>query len=290
MTTTPLPTYSRLNRHNVRRHLGRYAVYVLLAVVAALVVMPLVWTISTSLRLPKDSFTLPPKWIPTDWMWSNYAAVFEAVPFGSYVLNSLKVTVLIVLGQIVTCSMAAYAFARLRFPGKDALFLLLMSSLMIPAFVTIIPVFVLVRSFNLADNHASLILPALTSAFGVFLLRQFFMTIPVELEEAAVIDGASPWQIFLRVILPLGAPGIAVLAILGFNGYWNEFFRPLIFLNTWDNFTLPLGLVTLRGYMSTGSISIILAGVSMALIPVIVIFVLMQRYLIEGIALTGLKG
>jgi multiple sugar transport system permease protein len=263
---------------------------VLLTAVSLIVVMPIVWTISTSLRLPRESFTLPPQWLPTDFRWQNYAQVFDAAPMGLYIWNSLKVTFLTVGGQLITASMAAYAFARLRFPGRDLLFMMLMSAMMVPLFVTIIPIFVLVRTFQLADTHAALIVPALVTPFGVFLLRQFFLTIPVELEEAAKIDGASPWQTFLQVILPLGAPGLSVLAILSFNTHWNEFFRPLIFLNSWENFTVPLGLVTLRGYMGTGSVAVVVAGVAIALVPVLVLFILAQRYLIEGIALTGIKG
>lgn len=288
MTNTQWP--SRINWHVVRRVVGRAILWAFMFVASMMVLLPILWTVSTSLRFPRESFSLPPKWLPTDFQWQNYVQVFEEVPFARYILNSFKVTILIVLGQTVTCSMAAYAFARLRFPAKNLLFLLLMSSLMIPVFVTIIPVFVIVRTLGFGDNHAALIVPSLVSAFGVFLLRQFFMTIPIELEEAAFIDGASPLQVFLRVIMPLGAPGIAVLSILSFNSFWNEFFRPLIFLNSWENFTIPLGLVTLRGYQNTGSIALVVAGVSIALVPVLIVFLLMQRYLIEGIALTGLKG
>jgi multiple sugar transport system permease protein len=273
-----------------RQHAQTALALALLTLASVLVIMPLLWTISTSLRLPRESFMLPPRWLPTDWRWQNYAEVFEQTTFALYIFNSFKVTVAIVLGQIVTASMAAYAFARLRFPGKDLLFTLLMSAMMVPLFVTIIPIFVIVSRLKMADTHASLIVPALTTAFGVFLLRQFFLTIPTELEEAATIDGASPWQSFLRIILPLGAPGISVLAILSFNSHWNEFFRPLIFLSSWDKFTVPLGLVALRGYMGTGSVAVTLAGVTIALVPVVLVFILAQRYLIEGIALTGLKG
>jgi multiple sugar transport system permease protein len=279
------------DRHErLRARLVNLLALAVLTIASLMVLLPILWTISTSLRLPRESFTLPPKWLPTDFRWENYAEVFEAAPFGLYILNSFKVTFSIVIGQLVTASMAAYAFARLRFPGRDVLFIVLMSAMMVPLFVTIIPIFLLVRNLNLADTHASLILPALITPFGVFLLRQFFMTIPVELEEAAKIDGASPWQIFLKVILPLGAPGLSVLAILSFNAHWNEFFRPLIFLNSWENFTVPLGLVTLRGYMGTGSVSVVVAGVTIALVPIVILFVLAQRYLIEGIALTGIKG
>lgn len=279
------------DRHQQRRaRLFNALALAALTLASLAVLLPILWTVSTSLRLPRESFTLPPRWVPTDWRWQNYAEVFDAAPMGLYIWNSLKVTGLIVGGQVVTASMAAYAFARLRFPGRDFLFMLLMSAMMVPLFVTIIPIFILIRNLNLADTHAALILPALITPFGVFLLRQFFLTIPVELEEAAKIDGASPWQIFLRIILPLGAPGLSVLAILSFNNHWNEFFRPLIFLNSWEHFTVPLGLVTLRGYMGTGSVSVVMAGVTIALVPVVVLFILAQRYLIEGIALTGIKG
>jgi multiple sugar transport system permease protein len=277
-------------RERVGRFVWTILSFLVLTMVSFIVILPLVWALSTSLRLPMRSFTLPPQWLPTEWRWQNYRDVFTAVPFGRYILNSFKVSASIVLAQVITSSMAAYAFARLRFPGKDFLFMLLMSSMMVPLFVTIIPVFILVRNLHLNDTHAALVVPATTSAFGTFLIRQFFMTIPRELEEAAKIDGATPWDIFIHIILPLGAPGISVLAILAFNGYWNEFFRPLIFLSSWEKFTIPLGLVTLRGTMESGSVSVVMAGVSMALVPVTLVFLFAQRYLIEGIALTGLKG
>ncbi len=262
----------------------------LLTGASIIVLLPIIWTVSTSLRLPADSFSLPPQWLPTDWRWQNYAEVFDYVPYGQYVVNSLFVTTCIVVGQIMTSTLAAYAFARLRFPGKNVLFIMLMSALMVPLFATIIPIFVIVRSLGLSDTHGSLIIPALITPLGIFLMRQFFLTIPTELEDAAKIDGAGPFRIFWHVFLPLGVSGIAVLAILSFNTHWNEYFRPLIFLNTWEKFTLPLGIVNLRGPLSQSSTSIVLAGVSMSLIPVVIIIIFAQRYLIEGIILTGTKG
>jgi multiple sugar transport system permease protein len=265
-------------------------VLALLLLVSLLILMPFAWLLSASLRLPRESFTLPPKWLPTDLRWQNYREVFDLVPMADYVVNSLRVTVAIVAGQVATAATAAYAFARLRFPGREALFVLLMSGLMVPLFVTIIPVFVLVKTVGLNDTHGALIVPALVTPFGVFLLRQFFLTIPRELEEAATIDGAGPWQVFWRIIVPLGRPGIVVLAILAFNSYWNEFFRPLIFLNSAERYTLPIGLVSLRGYMGTNSVAVVLAGVTLAMLPVVIVFLVAQRRLVEGIALTGLKG
>lgn len=267
-----------------------YTINAVLIVVALLMILPFVWMFSTSLRTPAESFSLPPQWLPLNPQFDNYAQVFRLVPFWNFIVNSFKVTVIVTAAQLLFCSMAAYAFARLQFPLKNFLFLLLMSSLMVPGSVTIVPIFILIRYLNLADTHLSLILPAATSAFGIFLLRQFFLTIPTELEDAAKIDGASPLQIYSRIIVPLGAPALSVLAIFTFNGNWNEFFRPLIFLKTWEKFTLPLGLITLRGVEGTGSISVVLAGVALSILPILLVFLFAQRFLIEGITLTGLKG
>lgn len=274
----------------LRRRVATGTVITILAIVSIVVLLPIIWTFSTSLRVPKGSFDLPPKWLPTDWQWHNYVEVFNRVPFGRYVINSLLVTLSSVLGQIITATLAAYAFARLRFPLKNALFIMLMSALMVPLFVTIIPVFILISRLGLIDTLWSLIIPSLVSPFGVFLLRQFFLTIPNELEDAAKMDGAGPFGIFRHIFLPLGAPGIAVMAILSFNGHWNDFFRPFIFLFSQDHYTLPLGIVTLRGPLDTGELSIVLAGVVMSMIPMLVIVIFAQRYLIEGIILTGTKG
>lgn len=265
-------------------------VVVLLLLGGVVVMLPFLWMFSTSWRLAKDSFSLPPQWIPTAWRIENYRSVTQTIPFVAFVFNSLKVATIVTLGQLVTCSMAAYAFARLRFPGRDALFLVFLSQLMIPQQVTIIPVFILIRIFGLLDTHASLIIPALFSAFGTFLLRQFFLTIPPELEDAARVDGAGYVRTFVQIILPLAGPGMSTLAIFAFNFFWNEFFRPLLFISTFERMTLPLGLTLMRGYLGVGNVAAIMAGVSMAIIPVLIVFLLAQRFLIEGITLTGIKG
>lgn len=257
---------------------------------SVLTVAPMIWTISTSLRPPAESFSLPPQWLPRDPDWTNYAEVFERVPFGRYMRNSAIVSVSIIVGQLITASLAGYAFARLSFPGKNILFWLVLATLMIPLQATIIPVFVLISRIGLADSLAGLIIPAWPTAFGTFLLRQYFMSMPNEYEEAAIIDGANQWQVFRLIYLPMAISPLAILAILSFNGSWNEFFRPLIFLTNGDNFTLPLGLVSLSGYMGTGSIAIVLAGVILALIPVLIVYVIGQRYLLEGITRGGIKG
>lgn len=274
----------------IRLRWFHYLINILLLAFAVFMVLPFIWMFSTSLRQPIESFTLPPEWIPRKVIFDNYVEVFKLVPFLSFFKNSLFVASVTTAGQLFTCSIAAYAFARLRFPGKNIVFFMLMSSLMVPGYMTIVPVFAIIRGLNLADTHWALILPALTSAFGIFLLRQFFMGIPMDLEDAARIDGANPWMTFKSVMLPLAMPALSVLAIFTFNGNWNEFFRPLIFLKTWSKFTLPLGIVTLRGVDASGNISVILAGVSLSVLPVLIIFLFFQRYLIEGITLTGIRG
>jgi multiple sugar transport system permease protein len=289
-TTARPPSRLSVGRHRVRSRPGYWLSLLILFLFSLIVLAPIVWTLATSLRTPAQSFTLPPQWIPIPPDFSNYPEVFVRVPFQQYVLNSAFVTGAIVLGQIATASLAGYAFARLNFPGRGLLFWLVLATLMIPLQATIIPIFVMISKLGLADSHASLIFPAWPTAFGTFLLRQYFMGIPNEYEEAALMDGASQWRIFSSVYLPMVTPGLAILAILAFNFHWNEFFRPLIFLSSNDKFTLPLGVVTLFGYMGTGSISVVLAGVILSLIPVLIIYLLGQRYLIEGIMLGGLKG
>jgi multiple sugar transport system permease protein len=269
---------------------GNWLRLALLFGASVIILAPVVWTLSTSLRTPAESFSVPPQWIPLHPDWTNYIDVFDRVPFATYVANSFIVTGAIVIGQLITASLAGYAFARLDFPFRDALFWLVMATVMVPLQATIIPVFVLISSLGLADTLASLILPALPTAFGTFLLRQYFMSMPNDYEEAALIDGANQWQVFWRVYLPMATPGLAILTVLSFNTHWNEFFRPLIFLSTNENFTLPLGVVTLFGYLGTGSVSVVLAGVVLSLIPVLLVYTVGQRYLIEGIAMGGLKG
>ncbi len=260
-------------------------------IVAAIVILgPVLWTVSSSLRLPAESFTLPPQWLPVHPRWSNYGDVFSTIPYGTYVLNSAIVSISVVAGQLVTATLAGYAFGRLHFPGRNLLFWLVMATLMIPLQATIIPVFVLISKLHLNNSLWSLILPAWPTAFGTFLLRQYFMTLPNEFEEAAVIDGANQWQVFARIYVPLVTPAMAILAVLTFNGTWNDFFRPLIFLSDQQHYTVPLGIEALFGYLSTGSISAVLAGVVLSVVIVMAVYIVGQRYLIEGLTLGGVKS
>ncbi|HJZ49064.1 MAG TPA: carbohydrate ABC transporter permease [Roseiflexaceae bacterium] len=291
-TTTQIRTSSTVRRRAFSASkLLDWAAIVLLGLGAIVMILPFLWMFSTSLRPAAESYKLPPAWLPTDWRFENYAAVFSSsVPIVAFALNSIKVTFFVTLGQLITCSMAGFAFARLRFPGRNLLFVLLLASLMVPGQVTIIPIFIIMRRLGLVDSHLALILPGLTSAFGVFLLRQFFLTLPQDLLDAAKIDGAGPWTAYLRIAIPLAGPSLAALTIITFNGTWNNFFNPYIFINTWERMTLPLGITALRGYLGSGNASVVMAAVALAILPVLVIFLLAQRWFITGVTRTGLKG
>lgn len=272
--------------HNSPKTLQKIAsaVGVLALILAAMVALgPLLWTLTTSLRSPSQAFTNPPQWLPLRPDLSNYSAVFEQIPIATFFVNSMIVTALIVVGQTITCTLSGYAFALIRFPGRTAIFAIFLATMMVPLQTIIIPVFIIIRTLGLSDTLWSLVVPALGSAFGTFLMRQYFMQMPRELGEAARVDGATQFQVFSKVYARMAAPAIATLAILNFSNFWAEFYRPLIFLQTQDNFTLPLGLVGLKGNLGTGSISVVLAGVVLALIPSVVLFIFAQRYFIAGI-------
>ena len=256
---------------------------VLLTLAAVMTLGPVMWTLSTSLRTPSESFKLPPSFFPVNPDFTSYVQVFEQLDIYLLVLNSALVTGVIAVGQMVTAAMAGYAFANLKFRGRGALFAIVLATMMVPVQVTIVPVFKLIRGMGLSDTLLALILPAIPTAFGTFLMRQFFLGLPADLAEAAAIDGASPWRTFRSVYAPLAIPGMAIVGILAFNFHWNEFFRPLIMTISEQNFTLPLGLVSLQGNLGTGSISVVLAGVVLSMIPALVVFIFGQRALQDGL-------
>jgi multiple sugar transport system permease protein len=291
MAQSSVTTFNQAKARSRKKFpLGKIIVFFLLTVGAILMLIPLLWMFSTSLRPSADSYKLPPAWIPTQFRIENYAAVFESsVPFWTLAWNTLKITLAVTIGQLVLCSMAGFAFARLRFPGRNFLFVLLLASLMVPQQVTVIPIFLLMRTLKLMNNPLAIILPGLISAFGVFLMRQFFLSLPQELLDAAKIDGAGPWGSFWRIALPLSTPAMAALGIITFNSTWNAYFYPLIFLNTWEKMTLPQGVALLQSYMQSGNPSVIMAAVMMALLPVLIAFIFAQRWIVEAFARTGLK-
>ena len=260
----------------------------LLATSALTMVLPFFWMVTTSLKALPDVFKAPFA-LPIHPLWSNYPAVFETIPFARCYLNTLLVTVARTVGVLLTSAMAAYAFARLRFPGRDALFLLYLGTMMIPSQVTMIPNFALMRLLGWRDSYQALIVPHLFSAFGVFLLRQFFLTVPPSLEEAAIIDGCSTWGVFRRIVLPLARPALATLTVFTFLQAWNDFMWPLIMTDSPELAVLSVGLSYLQ-QMSHTDWPLLMAGAVMALLPVLAVYVSAQQYFVEGIALTGIKG
>jgi multiple sugar transport system permease protein len=253
---------------------------------------PISWTFSTSLRDPAHAFDLPPALLPTEFRWQNYVTVINSpdIEFLRFFWNSVKIAAIVTAAQLVTCSMAAFAFARLRFPGRTALFFVVLGTLMVPATVLMIPTFIIIRSLGLIDTHAALIFPALTSAFGIFLLRQQFMTLPGELMEAARMDGAGFFRTYWQIMLPLAGPGLAALGIFTFLGSWNSFMGPLLYLRTWEKFTFPLAIANLQGYLGTGNRAQVLAAIMIGIFPVLLVFLLAQRWVIRGIAFSGIKA
>jgi len=218
---------------------------------ALTMIMPFLWMLSTSLKPLEQVFVYPPQWIPRPLQWQNYQELLSRVPFATYALNSLKIAVAITMGQLFTCSLAGYAFARLRFPGRDVLFLAYIATLMIPGQVTMIPLFIIMRELHWIDTHYALIVPGLTSAFGTFLMRQFFLGFPVDLEDAANLDGCTPFQTYWRIAMPLSRPVLATLGVATFMGVWNDFLWPLIMINSESKRTLTLGLASLIGQYTT---------------------------------------
>lgn len=254
--------------------IGKYTV---LAVATFLTLGPVVWTLFTALTPTSPETNLPIFGL------AAFADVFTKIPVWLYVWNSVLVTLIVAAGQMLSAAMAGYVFARFQFRNKNLLFGLILATMMVPMQVTIVPVFMLIRGMGLADTLLALIIPALPTAFGTFLMRQYFMGLPAELGEAAEIDGAGPWRTFFGIYLPLSAPGLAIVGILAFNYHWNEFFRPLIMTISEQNFTLPLGLVTLQGNLGTGSVATVLAGVVISMIPALLVFFFGQRPLREGL-------
>lgn len=268
---------------------GRLVVHALLLGGAVVMVLPFVWMLSTSLKSNGEALSIPPRLIPETPIWQNYADVVNQLNYGRFFLNSLIVAALRVGGQLFTCSLAAYAFARLRFRGRNALFALYLAALMVPFQVYMIPDFIVMKYLGWLDTLQGIAVPGMFSAFGIFLLRQAFLSLPRELEEAAFLDGASPPAILWRVVLPLSRPALASLTILTFLYSWNDLLWPLIVTRSEQNYVLPIGLALLQGQYQTNWAWLMAAGV-MATLPVIILFLLAQRYFIEGIAMSGVKG
>ncbi|HVC33467.1 MAG TPA: carbohydrate ABC transporter permease, partial [Chloroflexota bacterium] len=261
------------------------------------------WMVSTSLKPNDQIFAFPPEWIPRVWMWVDYANAMQAAPFALYFRNTGIYAGGVLVFQLTLCSMAGYAFARLPFPGRQAIFVAILATMMVPSQMLLIPLFVLLKHVPLAggndllgaggngwlDSFAGLIVPQAVTAFGIFLMRQFFQTLPAELGDAARIDGASEAQIFWRIMLPLTKPALATLGIITFQAAWNDFLWPLVVTDTEATRTLQLGLQVFQDLNSTDW-ALLMAATTVTSLPIVVVFLVGQRYLVRGIALTGLKG
>lgn len=271
------------------RHLtGRGLYYAVMIALALLFVLPLIWMLSTSLKTEAQTLSIPPTFIPTDPQWNNYVEVFQVIP--TFLYNSVKLAVLNVVGLLFFCSLAGYAFGRLDFPGRDAAFLVLLATAILPSIVYLLPQYILFLNLGWIDTHYPLWVPRiLTPVIGTFLLRQAFKTIPNELEDAAKIDGASTFKIYWRIMLPQVKPAMAAVGILTFLESWNDLFGPLIFINSRDLQTLPVALALFQGEFLT-RVDLLMAGATISVVPVLVLFFAAQRYFIQGISMEGLKG
>jgi multiple sugar transport system permease protein len=271
--------------------LSTIGIYLALAVAAGIVLIPIFWMVSTAFKLYSDTFRIPPMWFPSYFSLANFQRVFLVVPFGAMMFNSLKVATLGTLGQVLSCTLAGYAIARMRFAGRQPLFMVILATMMVPYQVVMIPIFIIMTKIGWVNSHAALIVPAfLGGAFGIFLMRQFFLTLPNELEDAARIDGANPFQIFTKIVLPLAKPALTALAALSFTAFWNDLLTPLIYLSTMDRMTMPVGISFFKG-MHTTEWNLLMAAALLNIIPAAIIFLLTQRQLVSGIALSGgIKG
>lgn len=275
-----------------RRYLHTLIALAAIVLGASVVLLPLVWMITTSLKGQMDVYVFPPQWIPHPVRWENYRELWRVAPFGRYLLNSTFVAGLSVFGSVLSCSLAAYSFARLRCPGRDLIFLALLSTMMLPAAVTTVPTFIVFQKLAWLNSFKPLIVPAFFgNAFYIFLLRQFFRTIPLDLEDAARLDGASTLRIFTGIILPLSKPALVTVAIFSFIDSWNDFFNPLLYLDSEEKYTIALGLANFLGSDRVGPQMHLLMGASfIATLPVLIIFFLAQRLFMRGIVFTGVKG
>jgi len=277
-----------MNKRSLPYLLSRLLLHLVLLTVGIIFLLPFAWSISTSLKPMQDLFRVTPNLIPSEVRWQNYGDVLNTVPFLRFYANTIIVTVARVVGQVFLASLAAFAFSRLRFPGRDALFFILLAGLMVPDQVLIIPRYALMRQWGWLDSYQGLIVPLLFSAFGTFLLRQYFLSIPADYQEAATIEGANPFQIYWQIYLPLARPALVAFAFLVIQWSWNEFLWALIITSRTEMQVLSVGIALLQGqYFSNNAL--LMAAANMATIPVLILFLVFQRQLVEGITLSGLK-
>lgn len=280
----------RLSGRQVRRALSAGAIHSVLIAGLVLIFFPIAWAVSTSLKHPGDIFLFPPTWIPNPIHWQNYVEAMTKADFGRYFLNTTFITVVDIVAKVASCSLVAFSFARLRWWGRDVLFMVMLSTLMLPQQVTLIPQFIIYRQLGWIDTFMPLIVPNLFGGpFFTFLLRQFFLSISTDLDDAARIDGCSSWGVYWRIILPLSRPALMMVAIYVFNITWNDFFGPLIYLHNRNNYTISLGLQAFQT-QSGPEWHLIMAASLVSMLPVLVLFFFGQRYFIQGVVFSGVKG
>ena len=268
---------------------GRWVRTLIIVAGGVVVLFPFVWMISTSLTHSAELFTVPPQLIPDPVDASGYRRVVSEFSLGRWMVNSVVVAVSVTTLQVMTSAMAAYAFTRFSFRGRDVLFAVYIATLMVPFQVLMVPLFIEMRYLGLLDSYAALILPEMAMPFGVFLLRQAFLSLPRELEEAAFVDGAGHLRVFARIVLPTAKPALATVAVFAFMGTWNNFLWPLVAISSPEKMTLPLGLATLSGRFVT-EWNLLLSGATLSVLPIVAVFLFAQRYVINGVAMSGLKG
>jgi multiple sugar transport system permease protein len=263
--------------------------YVVLSFIGLLMIGPFIWMVTTSLKESGDLFTFPPTLFPDPLTFKNYEEIFSKIPFLDFTLNSLKISILATFGQVFSCSLAAYAFARMNFKGKNVLYYILLATMMIPAQVTMIPVFIIMKYLGWINSHMALIAPAfLGGAFGTFLMRQFFASIPKDLEDAAKIDGCGRFRVFWKIFLPQSKPALATLAVFSFMAYWNDLLGPVIYLSSLNKMTLTVGLASIQG-LNFLRFDLMMAGAFLTVIPILILFVIAQKFFINSIILSGMK-
>jgi multiple sugar transport system permease protein len=284
MATTHAPALAK-----VARRARRLSANTVLILMVPIFLAPVIWTVVQSFLPGSGALKIPPVWLTAHPTIANYSSVFNLIPFFTFLFNSVKITLIITCGSLVTSALAAYAFARLRFPGRNALFLMFLAALMVPNVVTAAPTYVLMHSLHLATSQTAVWLPGLINVFGIFLLRQFFRGIPRDLEDAARVDGLSTLGVLRRIILPLSKPALAALAILIGTTTWNDYFWPSIYLTNRSQMTLTVGLVSLQGEYKEGSPLVMFAAVSMTVLPLLVLFLFTQRAITQSLAMTSFR-
>jgi len=277
-----------IDKHFLRQHTYRLLLYLLLLVSCAIMLLPFFWMVTTSFKLESEVLRMPPQWFPKDWLWRNYIKAWNVAPFGRYFFNSFFMSITTTIGEVVTTILAAYAFAKMRFFGKNVLFAILLATLMIPGQMLLIPNYVTIVRLGWFNRYEALIIPWLASVFGIFLLRQFFRSIPDELQDAARIDGCSRLRFLWQIVVPLSKPAIMTVALLKFLGSWNAFLWVLIMTNSDKMRTVPVGLTLFSSEVGTAYEQLMAASV-LAIIPVLILFFFTQKQFIQGVARTGIK-